>query len=91
MKTTKRNRKLQSFASLAVLSLLVAAMWGVPAAAQITTAQLSGTVTDNASAAIAGAAITVEQVATGYKQTGKTGLGGEYRLLDMAEAADPAR
>ena len=78
MRTIKRNRKLQSFASLAVLILSLTAMWGVPAVAQSTTAQLSGTVTDNAGSAVAGAAITVEQIAIGFKQTGKTGPGGEY-------------
>jgi hypothetical protein len=78
MKTTKRNRISRSCASLAALSLLAAALWSVPALAQFTTAQLSGIVTDNADAAVAGANVTVQEVQTGYKQTVKTRAAGEY-------------
>jgi hypothetical protein len=78
MKTTKRNRISRSCASLAALSLLLAALWSAPAVAQFTTAQLSGIVTDNAGSVVAGANVTVQEVQTGYKQTVKTRAAGEY-------------
>ncbi|MDR5727049.1 MAG: carboxypeptidase-like regulatory domain-containing protein, partial [Terriglobia bacterium] len=53
-------------------------MWRATAVAQFTTARLSGTVTDKAGAAVAGATVSVDQVTTGYKQTAKTGSAGEY-------------
>ena len=62
----------------AAFVFLVIMMWTASAIAQFTTAQLSGTVMDESGSAVAGAAITVEQVATGYKQTGTTGPDGNY-------------
>jgi hypothetical protein len=48
------------------------------ALAQYTTARLTGVVTDNNAAVVAGATVTVEQVTTGYRQTAKTGGAGDY-------------
>jgi hypothetical protein len=59
-------------------SLLVVTMWATTALAQYTTARLSGTVQDNAGAAVPGATVTVEQAGTGYMQTVKSGTAGEY-------------
>ncbi|MGB8479709.1 MAG: TonB-dependent receptor [Acidobacteriaceae bacterium] len=53
-------------------------LWTATGVAQFTTARLSGTVTDKAGAAVAGATVMVDQVTTGYKQTEKTGSAGEY-------------
>ncbi len=65
-----------AFALLLFLAGMI--IWTTPAVAQFTTARLSGTVVDTSGAAIPGATVTVEQVATGYKQTAKTGSSGEY-------------
>jgi hypothetical protein len=59
-------------------SLLVVIMWATTALAQYTTARLSGTVQDNAGAAVPGATVTVEQAGTSYTQTVKSGADGEY-------------
>src|SRR5580698_8570499 len=64
--------------ALVVLSLVLAFMCATTARAQFTTARLSGIVTDNSSAAVPGATVTVEQSTTGYRQTAKTGASGEY-------------
>ncbi|MFT4112605.1 TonB-dependent receptor domain-containing protein [Silvibacterium sp.] len=56
----------------------LAASLAVPAMAQYTTAKLSGIVTDNSGAAVPGAAVSVEQIGTGYKQAIRTGSTGEY-------------
>ena len=53
-------------------------MCATAALAQYTTARLSGTVEDNAGAAVLGATVTVEQAGTSYKQAVKSGNAGEY-------------
>ena len=63
---------------LSFLLCFVAMVWSPSAVAQFTTARLGGTVTDKAGAAIAGATLRVEQVTTGYTQTGKAGSDGGY-------------
>ena len=63
---------------LSLALCLVATVWNPSALAQFTTARLGGMVTDKAGAAIAGAALRVEQVTTGYTQTGKAGSDGAY-------------
>ena len=59
-------------------SFFVVILSATTAAAQYTTARLSGTVQDNTGAAIAGATVTVEQTGTGYKQVAKSGGAGEF-------------
>jgi hypothetical protein len=59
-------------------SLLLITMCATAALAQYTTARLSGTVEDNAGAAVLGATVTVEQAGTSYKQAVKSGNAGEY-------------
>ena len=61
-----------------LLTLLLLLIGSSSALAQFTTARLSGIVTDNSNAAVAGAKATALQVATGYKQTAKTGASGDY-------------
>ena len=61
---------------LSFLLCLVVTVWSPSAVAQFTTARLGGMVTDKAGAAIAGATLRVEQVTTGYTQTGKAGADG---------------
>src|ERR1700722_17774185 len=63
---------------LSLLFCIVAVVWNPSAVAQFTTARLGGVVTDKAGAAIAGATLRVEQVTTGYTQTGKAGSDGAY-------------
>ena len=50
----------------------------MPMLAQFTTARLNGTVVDADGAALAGAAVTVEQVGTGFTRATSTGNSGEY-------------
>ena len=64
--------------AFASLLFLVSIILTASAVAQFTTARLGGIVIDKSGAAIAGATVTVEQVATGYKQTAKTESAGEY-------------
>jgi hypothetical protein len=78
MKLFQRSSIFQHRVSLAVLFLLVANLAAAPARAQFTTAQLSGIVTDNVGAAVAGATVTIQDVQTGYKQTVTTRAAGEY-------------
>jgi hypothetical protein len=63
---------------LTFFCLLAVLIGGAPLSAQLTTARLSGIVTDNTGSALAGADVSVEGVQTGYKQTMKTGTAGEY-------------
>src|SRR5260370_27016464 len=72
----------------AAFVFLVIMMWTASAFAQFTTAQLSGTVMDESGSAVAGAVITVEQLATGYKQTGKTGPDGNYLFPSLPVGSD---
>lgn len=66
-----------------VLLLLILAATTLPLMAQFTTARLSGTVTDNAGAAIPGAELIAKNVATGYTQTVTSGNGGEYLFASL--------
>ena len=63
---------------LSFLLCLAAMICNPSADAQFTTARLGGIVTDKAGAAVAGANLKVEQVTTGYTQTGKAGSDGAY-------------
>jgi hypothetical protein len=70
------NGRRSSFAvltGLCTLWLLVAQL-----SAQFTTASLSGSVTDTSGASVPGAAITVVNLDTGFKQTATSGPTGEY-------------
>lgn len=64
----------------AILSLFCIAccLCTATAFAQYTTARLSGIVKDNTGSAVPGAAVTIEQVSTSYKQTVKTDAAGAY-------------
>ena len=59
----------QRFAALAVLALLTA---GVPAAAQVSLATVTGVVTDSAMAVIPGASVTITNVLTGIESEAET-------------------
>jgi hypothetical protein len=50
----------------------------MPMLAQFTTARLNGTVVDAAGAALAGATVTVKEVASGFTRTTSSGSSGEY-------------
>jgi len=63
---------------LASLALLFAVTGAAPAAAQITTARLSGMVADQSGSAVASAVVSVQEEQTGYRQTVKTSTSGEY-------------
>jgi hypothetical protein len=60
------------------LAFWAVTMWTVSAAAQVTTARLSGSVVDKTASAIPGATVTVKQVDTGFTQTTTAGPGGDY-------------
>ena len=64
-----------------VLSLLLA----IPSAtnAQVTTAAVRGTVSDEQGAALAGADLTITNTGTGYTRSAKSGPDGEYNFPDL--------
>src|SRR5467141_2001537 len=67
--------------SCALILIFVSA---VSLAAQITTGEITGTVTDQSGAAVAGATVTAECPDTKQSRTVTSGSGGEYRLSGMA-------
>lgn len=66
------------FGYLSVAALMLMLYLASPARAQLTTAQLSGVVTDSSGFALADADVTAQQQQTGYKQAVKTGASGQY-------------
>jgi outer membrane receptor protein involved in Fe transport len=60
------------------LGLLLVFGLTMPVWAQFTTARLSGIVSDPSGAVVAGATVTVHDLGTGYTQTTKTGVAGQY-------------
>jgi hypothetical protein len=77
--TTLNNRRLSStLGSLAVVVFTGIFLWNTTARAQLTTARLSGVVTDTSGAALIGADVSAREVQTGYRQTVKTGASGQY-------------
>src|SRR5256884_8933974 len=74
--------KLRSmFAVLAVLALVLCSAFS--ARAQVTTAAVRGTVTDEQGAAIAGAEVTITNVDTSFNRTALTSSDGEYNFPDL--------
>jgi hypothetical protein len=65
-------------APFALAALIFLVLWSTPAAAQLTTARLSGIVADKSGSAVADADVSAQEMQTGYKQTVKTGKSGEY-------------
>jgi outer membrane receptor protein involved in Fe transport len=61
-----------------VFMLAIAMATNLPLMAQFTTARLSGSVVDGSAAAVAGATVTVKNVAMGYTQSTTSGAAGEY-------------
>lgn len=62
----------------AFLLFILGILWSASAAAQFTTARLSGAVVDKTGSAVVGATVTVQQVTTGYRQSVITGKAGAY-------------
>src|SRR5438552_5488714 len=74
--------KLRSmFAVLAVLALVLCSAFS--ARAQVTTAAVRGTVTDEQGAAIAGAEVTITNVDTSFNRTALTSSDGEYNFPNL--------
>src|SRR5438046_425992 len=74
--------KLRSiFAALAVLALVLCSAFS--ARAQVTTAAVRGTVTDEQGAAIAGADVTITNVETSFNRATTTGSDGVYNFPDL--------
>ena len=74
--------KLRSiFAALAVLALVLCSAFG--ARAQVTTASVRGTVTDEQGAALAGADVSITNTDNGFTRSTKTGNEGEYSFPDL--------
>ena len=66
---------------ITLLLLLVAVVfWVTPAAAQVTTADLNGTIMDPSGAVVAGAKITVKNPDTGLTRETTSGSNGEYAV-----------
>lgn len=78
MKKIHQSRVWFACLPLAFVALLLAVTGAMPAAAQITTARLSGIVADKSGSVVAGADVSVLEVQTGYKQTVKASASGEY-------------
>jgi hypothetical protein len=55
----------------------------LPAAAQSTTGEITGRVTDAQGSAVPGATVTAEQAGTGLQRTATTGTSGEYTLTQL--------
>jgi len=74
--------KLRSmFAALAILALVLCS--ASSSRAQVTSAAVRGTVTDEQGAAIAGAEVTITNVDTSFNRTALTGSDGEYNFPDL--------
>src|SRR5579862_8506058 len=69
-----KNRLLATLLAIVVIALLVA----IPAAAQLTTADILGTVTDAAGAVVPNAKVTVVNTATSVARTAQSNGSGEY-------------
>jgi Carboxypeptidase regulatory-like domain len=70
--------------AIAVFSLLVVSLLlTIPLYAQITTGEITGTVTDQSGSSVAGATITAVCPDTKFTRTVTSGGAGEYRLADM--------
>ena len=70
----------------ALVAALLLGMWSsaaVPAAAQIATATLSGTVRDDTGAALPNATVTVKSDATGATRRTTSGADGRYRVAAL--------
>jgi hypothetical protein len=65
------------------LSVMWLLLTSVVAAAQLSTAELSGRVTDESGAVLPGATVTVTQTDTGFTRTDVTGDGGTYVLSNL--------
>jgi hypothetical protein len=63
-----------------LLAFLLSATWGM---AQLDTANISGTVTDQSGGAAPGATVTVRNVATGVTRTLQTNAAGRYEALAL--------
>src|SRR5712664_2601964 len=64
-------------------ALLLALSCSSPLQAQVTTASVRGTVTDEQKAALAGAEVTITNVGTSYTRSMQTGTDGEYDFPDL--------
>ena len=81
------NRKLKSICGRIKKVLAILAVLCVPALAQRETGSISGTITDQTGAVIAGATVTVTNTGTGAVRTTTTGAMGGYTLLGLPPAS----
>jgi Carboxypeptidase regulatory-like domain/TonB-dependent Receptor Plug Domain len=74
----------KSCAVLAICCVLIVAL-SCPGSlkAQVTTAAVRGTVTDDQKAAVAGASVTITNVGTAYSRSVQSGSDGEYSFTDL--------
>lgn len=79
------NRSITSSRVLVTLFCIVALVLSasLPAAAQLVTASVRGTVTDEQGAALAGADVTITNTGTGFSRSTKSGNDGEYNFPDL--------
>ena len=78
-KSASRLRVLVTLFCVAALVLCAS----LPANAQVVTAAVRGTVTDEQGAALAGAEVTITNVDTGFARSAKSGGDGEYNFPDL--------
>src|SRR5881392_2881874 len=67
----------------ALIAVCAIALAGSPAAAQQTTGNIQGRVTDAQKAAVPGVTVTVKNAATGYTRTETSDSEGAYRLASL--------
>ena len=66
-----------------LLCLAIFIMSGVTAIGQLTTATITGTVTDQTGAAVPGATVTMKNTDTGISRTAQTAENGKYEALSL--------
>ncbi|MGH9328137.1 MAG: TonB-dependent receptor domain-containing protein [Terriglobia bacterium] len=78
-----RSNQAVKIRMLSMFLVAGAALWGVTAVAQFTTASLRGRVTDPSGASIPGAVVSAKNTATGVVQTTRTGATGAYLFPNL--------
>src|SRR5438034_6828594 len=66
-----------------LLCLAIFMMSGITAIGQLTTATITGTVTDQSGAAVPGATVTLKNTDTGISRTAQTAENGKYEALSL--------
>lgn len=71
----------------AAAAVVAMAVWAAPAAAQVITAEVGGTVTDTSGAVLPGTTVTAHNVGTGFERVATSTAHGRYALLSLPPGA----